>query len=77
MRALPPDDVADLVQALPRKSGIPCLRCTIWWQSLCRRETRAMGIVTIGDIVHIVEEEATEDIQKLGGMEPCMGLTWK
>lgn len=27
------------------------------------------GIVTIDDIVDVVEEEATEDIQKLGGME--------
>ena len=26
------------------------------------------GIVTIDDIVDVVEEEATEDIQKLGGM---------
>jgi len=27
------------------------------------------GIVTVDDIVHVVEEEATEDIQKLGGVE--------
>jgi len=27
------------------------------------------GIVTIDDIVDVVEEEATEDIQKLGGVE--------
>lgn len=27
------------------------------------------GIVTADDIVHVVQEEATEDIQKLGGME--------
>lgn len=27
------------------------------------------GIVTSDDIVHVVEEEATEDIQKIGGME--------
>jgi magnesium transporter len=27
------------------------------------------GIVTVDDIVDVVEEEATEDIQKLGGME--------
>lgn len=27
------------------------------------------GIVTLDDIVHVVQEEATEDIQKLGGME--------
>jgi magnesium transporter len=30
---------------------------------------RIRGIVTSDDIVHVVEEEATEDIQKLGGME--------
>ncbi len=27
------------------------------------------GIVTIDDVVHVVQEEATEDIQKMGGME--------
>ncbi|MDE1153846.1 MAG: magnesium transporter [Micavibrio sp.] len=27
------------------------------------------GIITIDDIVHVVNEEATEDIQKMGGME--------
>lgn len=32
-------------------------------------EGRMKGIVTIDDIVKVVEEEATEDIQKLGGME--------
>jgi magnesium transporter len=32
-------------------------------------ENRVKGIVTIDDIVHVVEEEATEDIQKIGGME--------
>src|SRR5690606_17800275 len=28
-----------------------------------------LGIVTIDDVVDVAEEEATEDIQKLGGME--------
>lgn len=32
-------------------------------------EKRMIGIVTIDDIVDVVQEEATEDIQKLGGME--------
>jgi magnesium transporter len=32
-------------------------------------QNRLKGIVTIDDIVHVVEEEATEDIQKLGGVE--------
>ncbi len=32
-------------------------------------EGRMKGIVTSDDIVDVVEEEATEDIQKLGGME--------
>ena len=30
---------------------------------------RIQGIVTADDVVNVVEEEATEDIQKLGGME--------
>jgi len=33
------------------------------------RERRVKGIVTVDDIVDVVTEEATEDIQKLGGME--------
>ena len=32
-------------------------------------ENRIKGIVTVDDIVDVVEEEATEDIQKFGGME--------
>lgn len=36
-------------------------------------EGRVKGIVTIDDIVHVVEEEATEDIQKIGGMEALHG----
>ena len=30
---------------------------------------RMSGIVTVDDIVDVVQEEATEDIQKLGGMQ--------
>lgn len=33
------------------------------------RDGRMKGIVTADDIVHAVEQEATEDIQKIGGME--------
>jgi magnesium transporter len=33
------------------------------------KDGRMVGIVTVDDIVDVVEEEATEDIQKLGGME--------
>jgi magnesium transporter len=32
-------------------------------------EMRMKGIVTVDDVVDVVEEEASEDIQKLGGME--------
>lgn len=32
-------------------------------------ERRMVGIVTVDDIVDVVETEATEDIQKIGGME--------
>ena len=32
-------------------------------------ENRMQGIVTVDDIVDVVQEEASEDIQKLGGME--------
>jgi magnesium transporter len=33
------------------------------------RDGRMKGIVTVDDIVDVVREEATEDIQKIGGME--------
>jgi magnesium transporter len=33
------------------------------------RDGRMKGIVTVDDIVDVVQEEATEDIQKIGGME--------
>ncbi len=43
-------------------------------------EGRMKGIVTIDDIVDVVQEEATEDIQKIGGMEaletPYMETGW-
>ncbi len=32
-------------------------------------EGKMKGILTVDDVVHIVREEATEDIQKIGGME--------
>jgi len=31
------------------------------------------GIVTVDDIVDVVQEEASEDIQKIGGMEALDG----
>ena len=31
---------------------------------------RLIGIITIDDVVNVLEEEATEDIQRLGGAEP-------
>lgn len=33
------------------------------------KEGRMKGIVTVDDVVHVVEAEATEDMQKLGGVE--------
>src|ERR1700757_3920510 len=36
-------------------------------------EGRIKGIVSVDDIVHVVQEEATEDIQKIGGVETLDG----
>src|SRR5205807_2579772 len=36
-------------------------------------EGRMKGIVTVDDIVDVVQEEASEDIQKVGGMEALDG----
>lgn len=33
------------------------------------RDDALLGIITIDDILHVAEEEATEDIQKIGGMQ--------
>ena len=33
------------------------------------KESRVIGVITVDDAVHVAEEEATEDIQKLGGTE--------
>ncbi len=33
-------------------------------------EMRLLGVVTVDDVLDIIEEEATEDIQRLGGSEP-------
>ena len=44
-------------------------------------EGRMKGVVTIDDIVDVVQEEATEDAQKFGGMEaldlPYLQSTWR
>src|SRR2546429_4760033 len=37
------------------------------------KEGRMQGIVTVDDIVNVVTEEASEDIQKIGGMEALEG----
>ena len=34
------------------------------------QENRLVGIITIDDILDIIEEEATEDFQRMAGMEP-------
>lgn len=34
------------------------------------RHKRLVGIITVDDLVDVLQEEATEDIQKLGGSEP-------
>jgi magnesium transporter len=34
------------------------------------KDNRLVGIITVDDIVDVLEEEATEDIQRLGGSEP-------
>jgi magnesium transporter len=36
-------------------------------------EGRIKGVVSVDDIVHVVQEEATEDFQKIGGVETLEG----
>jgi len=40
-------------------------------------EGRMKGIVTVDDVVDVVQEEATEDIQKFGGMPPSRRRIWR
>src|SRR4030095_14708596 len=40
-------------------------------------EGRMRGIVTVADVVDVLAEEATEDIQKLGGMEALDLPYWR
>ncbi len=42
---------------------------------MVEREDRLVGIITIDDMVNIIEEEATEDIQKLAGVRALRALT--
>ena len=44
--------------------NITCLPYPCWMQ-----QGRMEGIVTVDDIVDVVQEEASEDIQKIGGLE--------
>jgi magnesium transporter len=55
---VPAEDVAQLV-AREDLLAVPVLDA----------EGRMQGIVTVDDIVDVVQEEATEDMQKLGGMQ--------
>lgn len=34
------------------------------------RQTRLIGIITYDDVVEVIQDEATEDIQKIGGSQP-------
>ena len=36
---------------------------------------RLVGIISVDDLVDVIQEEATEDIQKLGGSEPWWNPT--
>ena len=49
----------------PRLHARPATSRSRWWTP----RGGSQGIVTLDDIVDVVEEEATEDIQKIGGME--------
>ncbi len=36
-------------------------------------QSRLLGIITHGDLIEVIEEETTEDIQRLGGAQPLEG----
>lgn len=44
-------------------------QCDLMAIPVIDEENRMKGIITVDDVVDVVKEEATEDIQKLGGME--------
>ena len=52
-----------------RRRSRGCSSATIWWR--CRWSTpteRLVGVITVDDIVDVIEEEAEEDIKALGGV---------
>ena len=46
-------------------SGTASCRCP-WWT----RKDRLVGIVTVDDVMDVMEEEATEDFEKMAAMAP-------
>ena len=78
--AAPPDkrvrdvmhtDVVTVPEDMDQEARQPAVRASTT-SSPCPvvdAEGRMKGIVTVDDIVDVVQEEATEDIQKIGGME--------
>src|SRR3989442_1639543 len=78
MRLLPPDDAADVVHTevvtAPESMDQEALSRLFAEHDFLAipvidAERHVKGIVTVDDIVDVVQEEATEDIQKIGGME--------
>jgi magnesium transporter len=63
-------DVAWVKESLDQEEvGQKLLQLRLKAIPVCDSEGRMKGIVTVDDIIHVVQEEATEDIQKLGGTE--------
>src|SRR5690606_13171156 len=40
-------------------------------------QQRLIGVVTVDDLIDVMQEEATEDIQMLGGSQPLQGTYFK
>ncbi|TDF97166.1 magnesium transporter [Paenibacillus piri] len=40
-------------------------------------KNRLIGVITVDDLIDVIHEEATEDIQKLGGSQPLTGTYFK
>jgi magnesium transporter len=62
VKAIPEDTDQEAVSRIFKQSGLMAM-------PVVDAQRRVKGIVTIDDVVDVVSEEATEDIQKMGGTE--------
>ena len=62
-------------QKKTRMSSPPAARYDLIALPVVNISNQMVGIITVDDILDVIEDEATEDIQMLGGSRPLDSLT--